>query len=80
MMSDVLENFSDQEILDTALYNSLIKLLQDVKLVHGPTGLDNTIKRHGNIRRFLIDYQKRYIIDLESKINGSHCIRDSLDS
>lgn len=76
MLSDVLENFSDQEILDTALYKSIIDLLQEVKLIHSPEGLNNTLRRHPRIKLFLIEYQKRYIIDLESKISGNnHCIR-----
>lgn len=76
MLGDILENFSDQEILDTALYKTLIEFLKEVKLIHGPVGLDKTLKRHKKIYLFLHDYQKRYIIDLESKISGNnHCIR-----
>ena len=75
MLGDILENFSDQEIKDTALYSSLIQLLQEVKLVHGPVGLDQTLKRHKRVNLFLRDYQKRYIIDLESKIsNNNRCV------
>lgn len=76
MLSDVLENFSDQEMLDTCLYKSIIELLNEVKLIHSPEGLNQTLRRHPRVKMFLIDYQKRYIIDLESKISGNnHCIK-----
>lgn len=76
MLSDVLENFSDQEMLDTCLYKSIIELLNEVKLIHSPEGLNQTLRRHPRVKLFLIDYQKRYIIDLESKISGNnHCIK-----
>lgn len=74
MLGDILENFSDQELADTALYNSIIQLLNEVKLVHGGQGLQSTIKRHRTLTNFLCEYQRKYIIDLESKISNNHCI------
>lgn len=77
MDASVFENFSDQELLDTALYRGIISLLSEVKLVYGPEGLNNTLRRHNRIKLFLYDYQKKYIIDLESKIDtNNHCISD----
>lgn len=49
-------------------YCHIISLLQDVKLVHGPDGLQRTLQRHHRLRQFLIDYQKTAIIDLENSI------------
>lgn len=49
-------------------YCHIISLLQDVKLVHGPDGLQRTLQRHSRLRQFLIDYQKTAIIDLENSI------------
>lgn len=74
MDSDILENINNQDLLDLTLYNSIINLLKDVKLVHGPEGLTSTLKRHKKMTLFLRDMQKRFIIDLEGKISGSHCI------
>lgn len=79
MLDDLLKNFSDQDLADTALYNSIIQLLQEVKLVHGGQGLQSTLSRHKKLTFFLRDYQKRFIIDLEGKIQNSHCIIDNSD-
>lgn len=74
MFGDILENLSDQELADTALYNSCISLLEQVKLVHGGQGLNATLSRHKNLTLFLTDYQKRLIVDLESKLTPNlHC-------
>lgn len=72
MLDDVLANFSDQELKDSALYSSLIQLLNEVKLVHGGEGLKQTLYRHKKLTIFLREYQKKYIIDLEGKIQNNH--------
>lgn len=74
MIDDILANFSDQELRDTAAYNSLIQLLEQIKLVHGGQGLQSTLKRHKKIYNFLVTYQKKCIIDIESNISGVHYI------
>lgn len=56
------------KIDDEKLYDALMDLLTDVKLVHSPEGLRATLKRHPKILTFLTDFQKREIIDLESKL------------
>ena len=56
------------QINDDEIYNNLIDLLRDVKLVHSPEGLRATLTRHPKIKRFLTDYQKREIIDIESNL------------
>lgn len=74
MFGDVLQNLSDQELADTALYNSIISLLEQVKIVHGGQGLNSTLSRHKSLTAFLTNYQKRLIIDLESNITPNlHC-------
>lgn len=74
MDSDFFRSMTNQELNDTVLYNTICDLLQQVKLVHGGEGLVSTLKRHKKLTLFLRDYQKKRIIDLESKISGSHCI------
>lgn len=56
------------QINDDEIYTNLMDLLRDVKLVHSPEGLRATLNRHPKIKRFLTDYQKREIIDLESNL------------
>jgi hypothetical protein len=74
MFGDILTNLSDQELADTALYNSIISLLEQVKIVHGGQGLNSTLSRHKKLTLFLTNYQKRLIVDLESKITPNlHC-------
>lgn len=74
MLDDIFSNMSDRELADTALYNSIISLLNQVKLVHGGDGLIQTLKRHQKLTRFLTTYQKRVIIDLEGNITDNlHC-------
>lgn len=74
MFGDILVNLSDQELADTALYNSCISLLEQVKIVHGGQGLNSTLARHKKLTSFLTNYQKRMIIDLEGKITQNlHC-------
>lgn len=73
MLDDIFKNLSDQELADTALYNSCIQLLEQVKLVHGGEGLKSTLSRHKSLTFFLRDYQKKLIIDLEGNIQNGHC-------
>lgn len=74
MFDDILANMDQQELADTALYNSIIQLLEQVKIVHGGQGLNATLSRHKKLMLFLTDYQKKLIIDLESKITQNlHC-------
>ena len=40
MFGDILENSSSQDLADLALYNSIISLLQQVKLTYGGEGLN----------------------------------------
>lgn len=81
MFGDIFNDMSSTELANTALYNSLISLLQQVKLVHGGDGLVNTLKRHQKIRNFLTKYQKTLIIDLESKITDNlNCKIEPSDS
>lgn len=56
------------KIDDSKIYEQLMDLLTDVKLVHSPEGLRATLNRHPKVKRFLTEYQKREIIDLESNL------------
>ena len=81
MFADIFGDMSSQELANTALYNSIITLLEQVKLVHGGQGLLETLKRHQRLRNFLTKYQKTLIYDLESKITDNlNCIIESSDS
>ena len=78
MFSDILKDMPEQDLADTALYNSIISLLEQVKLTYGGEGLNSTLKRHKKMFLFLQKYQKTMIIDLESKITDNlHCKIDS---
>lgn len=50
------------------IYNSLIKLLGELKLVLGPEGLSATIRRHKLVRDFLVTYQQDALNSIESTI------------
>lgn len=56
------------QIDDKKLYEALMDLLTDYKLVNGPQMLQATLIRHPKIKSFLTSYQKREIIDLESNL------------
>lgn len=74
MFDDIVKNSNEQELADMALYSSIMKLLEQVKLTYGGEGLNSTLKRHKKVMLFLQKYQKTTIIDLESKITDNlHC-------
>lgn len=74
MVNEFVKYSNHQELADMALYGDIISLLQQVKLVHGVSGLMQTLKRHKKIMLFLQKYQKTTIIDLEGKITDNlHC-------
>ena len=74
MFDDIVKNSNEQELADMALYSSIMKLLEQVKLTYGGEGLVQTLKRHKKVMLFLQKYQKTTIIDLESKITDNlHC-------
>ena len=56
------------KINDDEIYNNLIDLLYEYRLVNGPEMLRASLLRHPKIVKFLHDYQKRVIIDLESNL------------
>lgn len=56
------------QINDDDIYSQLIDLLYEYKLVNGPEMLRASLIRHPKIVRFLKDYQKREIIDIESNL------------
>lgn len=46
----------------------IAKYLGYMKIIHGPEWLNATLKRHKDIYLALQDFEKRYIIDLESNL------------
>lgn len=56
------------KINDNEIYEQLIDLLYEYKLVNGPEMLRASLIRHPKIVKFLKDYQKREIMDLESNL------------
>ena len=46
-------------------YDRIVRRLEKMRIVHGPEWLNATLIRHVSIRQALLDYEKRYIIDLE---------------
>lgn len=59
---------------ENILYDRIIVLLQQVKLVQGGTALASTIRRHKKIRDFLMKKQKQrieYIEDIYFLPDGS---------
>ena len=51
--------------LSDGVYDKLIRLLQEVKLVHGPLAVSSTLKNHPKIKEFLLKKQKGYMMELE---------------
>ena len=61
---------------DDFLYERLIELLQQIKLVNGGTELAYTLRRHKNIR----DYCKEKQIKQLKHIEDTYFIKDSLNT
>ena len=73
MFDDILPT-EKQSYEDAVLYDDLITLLNEVKLVHGGQALNSTLLRHKKVYNFLVKYQKNAMIDLEGKITDNlHC-------
>lgn len=49
-------------------YNRIAHKLQLMKYIHGPEWVQATLRRHKDIMIALQDYEKCYIIDLESDL------------
>lgn len=78
MLDDILKDYPKQDLADIALYNSIMELLEQIKLTYGGEGLNATLKRHKKLMLFLQKYQKTSIIDLEGKITDNlHCRMES---
>lgn len=46
-------------------YDRCISLLQDVKLLDGPLGLSNTLRRHSSLKKWLFSHQRSVLHDIE---------------
>lgn len=49
-------------------YDRISRRLEKMKVIHGPEWVNATLIRHKHIRNALLEYEKRYIIDLESEL------------
>lgn len=49
-------------------YARIARRFQLMKYIHGPEWVQATLRRHRDIYFALCDYEKRYIIDLESNL------------
>lgn len=50
---------------DNFLYDELILILEQIKLVQGGTSLASTIRRHQKIKNYLVDKQRKKLGYLE---------------
>lgn len=60
---------SDDKILklqEDLLYKYLITFLYDIKIFQGGTALSSTLRRHPNLKNFLLRKQKERIVYIES--------------
>lgn len=66
---------------ENEIYEKCIKLISEIKLTLGPTGLAGTFRKHDLIKDFLVKKQKERLEILESKIpNGQMDFLKALDS
>lgn len=55
---------------DEELYDFAISLLREIKLTQGGTALSSTLRRHSDLKNFLIDRQKLKIKQFEEKYSS----------
>jgi len=55
-------------LISDPLYESLVNLLHEIKIVQGIPAVSATLRRHDSIRKFLISKQISMLSDLESKL------------
>lgn len=55
---------------DDFIYDRIIKLLYEIKLVQGASFLNSTIRRHKKIRDYLHDKQVEKITNIEDRFFG----------
>ena len=55
-------------LLSDIEYSRIARRFQLMKYIHGPEWVQATLRRHRGIYNALCDYEKRYIIDLESSL------------
>lgn len=54
------------------LYCDSLLFLQDLKVVLGPDGVNATLARHKDFKKFLLDYQRRRLEYFESQVEVLH--------
>lgn len=55
-------------LLSDIEYRRIAHTFELMKYIHGGEWVNATLSRHRDIRNALLDYEKRYIIDLESSL------------
>lgn len=55
-------------VISRTQYFEIARTLQMMKYIHGVDFVNGTLVRHPDIRNALLDYEKRYIIDLENDL------------
>lgn len=57
-----------KSILNDVEYRRIAHTFELMKYIHGGEWVNATLSRHRDIRNALTEYEKRYIIDLESSL------------
>lgn len=52
------------------LYDACIELLSDVKLLQGPTGVNSTLRRHPELKTFLLTCQRDRLDELSPHLHS----------
>lgn len=55
-------------LLSDLEFSRISRFFEKLKVLHGPEYVNATLKRHKDIFIALQDYEKRYIVDLESNL------------
>ena len=66
---------SQNGLTESLVYDSVISLLEEVRLVQGNTALNSTLRRHPKIRDFLIEKQRRALNRLELKLTDESSLQ-----
>lgn len=56
--------------LDLAEYLDIGDFIIAMKAIHGPEFVNSTLVRHKILRLALLEFEKRYIIDVESELSS----------
>lgn len=54
---------------DYSVYLDCMTLLDQIRLLEGPRAVDNTLMRHPEIKKFLKDFQRRWLSRIKSDLS-----------